>query len=79
LRRTWTWCERICARLVKKEFQHLCSIRRLAQNRFPVIILSANLKNGFRQINGNGTRLHGERSFSLRGETTPDVGGLLPI
>jgi hypothetical protein len=30
-----------------------------------VIILTVKLKNGFCQINANGSHLHGERSFSL--------------
>jgi hypothetical protein len=34
---------------------------------------------GFCQINANGSHPHGERSFSLGGETTPNVGTLLPI
>jgi hypothetical protein len=57
----------------------LQSIQLFAQNRFPVIILTVNLKNGFCQINANGSHPHGERSFSLGGETAPNVGTFLPI
>jgi hypothetical protein len=49
--------------------QHLRAIQPFAQHRFPVIIHTVDLENGFCQINANGRRLHGGRSFSSRRET----------